>query len=234
MCPSHSKSIPKEYKFKHKKAPDMSRKLLQDILDRYNKALRVWLVGTGEPILNPNFFDLVKECVKRKMIVNTFSNGFAIKNYKGKLVNCGLDRICISINGQNSEEFNRITGMPKDYYHIITENISSLVETRNEMNSKTKIELSFIIDQFNYLNIEQMIKVSGKFGIDSVSLNNFLPTPYVGLTPAERCLFENDSNIKGEIKRLKKLKFSCSVIWPKLLSDCLQDRKKCRWPFRMI
>lgn len=234
MCPTHSKSIPKDYVHSHRRTPDMSLDLFRYVLDLFPRAIRAVLIGTGEPLLNPNFFNMVEECVKRKMIANTCSNGFGINRYKDSILSSGLEKIIISVNGHTGEEFHRMTGNSEEIYPIILRNVKELVKERNKRNSKLKIELSFIVDSFNFRFMDQMIQLGDNLGAELVSLIPFLPLPYPGYTPEERCLLADNQEVIRKLCRLMPIKFRCDVEYPFLLSNSLKNRKVCRWPFSQL
>lgn len=234
MCPTNSTKVPKSYVHRHREAPDMSLDLFRFVLDRYPNAIRVFLIGTGEPLLSHNFFDMVRECVKRRMIVNTYSNGYALNGHIHDIVCSGLERLCVSVNGHTEKEFHRMTGNSEAYYSRILRNVEELVRARNKKNSMLEIELSFIVDSYNYRHMEKMIEVGENLGVDIVSLTQFLPLPYPGFTPEERCLYADDPDVKKELSRLISKKYRCDVIFPYLLRNFTDKRTVCRWPFSML
>jgi len=233
MCPTHSKRIPDSYVHCHREETDMSPDLLSFALDSYPTVIRVPLIGVGEPLLNPHFFDLVKECVKRRKIVNTVSNGKALGAYIHDIVHSGLDRVCVSVNGHTAEEFHRMTGNPEANFSRILHNIEALVRARGK-NNAPRIDLSFIIDRHNYHYMKDMLEIAENLGADFVYLLHFLASPYPGFTPEERCLYEDDQAVKDELFRLMSKKYRCEVEWPYLLKRPGGERIVCKWPFSLI
>lgn len=217
MCPTHSKKVPTSYVHRHHEAPDMSLDLLRFVLDRYPNVIRVPLIGVGEPLLNPHFFDMVRECIKRRMIVDTVSNGYILNAYISDMVSSGIDRICISVNGHTADEFHRMTGNPGANYSKILRNIEALVRARDNKKGKPRIELSFIIDRYNYRYMRDMIEIGENIGVDGVYLAQFQASPYPGFTPEERCLYSDDPAVRQELMRLIPNKYRCHVRWPYLL-----------------
>jgi len=233
MCPTHSRKVPENYLHRHGDAPDMTLDILRLVLERYSKAIRLQLIGTGEPLLNSQLWEMAREGARRKMVVETISNGYVLDEYIPELVRSDFDRICISINGHNDEEFQRITGNPSKHYTKILFNVEALVQKRNIKRSPLKIEVSFILDRYNYHYMREMIGVGEKLGADRVILNNFLPSPYAGLTPEEKCLYE-DETIREEFRRAASERLRCKVIWPFLLGKTQSARKICNMPFNTL
>jgi pyrroloquinoline quinone biosynthesis protein E len=234
MCPTHSTKIPKTYEHRHLDAPDMSLDLLRFVLDLYPDATRVELIGVGEPLLNPQLFDLVRECVKRRMIVDTVTNGLVLDAHVPEIVRSGLEWICVSANGHTAREFYRMTGMPEASFSRILRNVEALVRGRGNRKAKPQIELSFIIDRHNCTYIQDMIQLAEDVGADSVCLAQFLASPYAGFTPEERCLYADDPGVREELTRLMSRKYRCVVTWPYLLERPGSRRTVCRWPFSLF
>lgn len=237
MCPTHSKVLPKDYLHRHLDAADMSLELLRVVLDRYPRAMRAWLIGVGEPLLSPAFFELVRECCRRNLVVDTVSNGVALDNHVQEIVHSRLDRIYVSLNGHTAKEFQRMTGMPQSVHSKVLGNIEALVSARGNTR-RPRIELSFIVDRANYCNIDDMIRVAEELGVDGANFYNYVPTPYPGFTAGERCLYEDDPAVCDELVRLMSRKWRCDVAWPCLLrrfdSMSPRDRTRCRWLFSVL
>jgi MoaA/NifB/PqqE/SkfB family radical SAM enzyme len=235
MCPAHSTKIPRSYTYRHQAAPDASLNLFLAILARFPNTIRLSLIGTGEPLFNPHFFDMVREGNKRRMIVDTISNGYALEEYINELSESQIDRICVSLNGHNSDEFHRMTGNPRKSYDRILENIYKLLRVRaKKNNNKLRVELSFIIDKYNYRHMGEMIAIGESLGVEAVALRQFQASPYPNFTPEERCLYADDPGVCEEFKQLFSRQYRCEVSWPYLLRRNSAKRVVCRWPWTTI
>lgn len=234
MCPTMSRKTPKDYAHRHHDAPDMSLDLLRLVLDRYPNAMRVMLIGVGEPLLNPHLFDLVAECVKRRMIVDTVSNGLELDTHIADILRSGLDRLCVSVNGHTANEFHRMTGMPAASHSKILRNVEALVSARGHKKVQPGIEVSFILDRVNHVHMLEMIGIGEELGVDRVTFNNYLPSPYPGFTPEERCLYADDAAVREGFARLISRRFRCDVTWPLLLGRPEQGSEVCRSPFSLL
>ncbi|CEG13777.1 hypothetical protein MSIBF_A480001 [groundwater metagenome] len=216
MCQTHSKNIG-DFPFKHKPCKDMDFDLFKKIIDKFRNATSVSIVGTGEPLLNKDLFRMIKYAKNvRKMKVTTVSNGSFDLHLIDKILTSGLDSISISLNGHNSNEFERMTKMDKKF-EVIVNNIKLLVERRNMLKINLNISCSFIVDQINYKNIPDMLKISTKLGIDHANFGNFLPSPFPGFTLEERCLTNNNKEAINFLSQLNISKYPLIVRLPQVL-----------------
>jgi MoaA/NifB/PqqE/SkfB family radical SAM enzyme len=235
MCPTHSSVVPRDYPHIQKNTKDMDFGMFKEIIDRFHKALTVHIIGSGEPLLNKDFFRMVDYAASRNMVVKTFSNGTTIEANMDAILDSRLDGITISVNGHDSGEFKRMTGMPEEVYAGIREATARLVEEKKRKSSKVKVKISFIIDRHNYRHIPRMVDVGLRLGVDHIFFCNFLPSPYKGLRAEERMLKAGDK-FASELKEIfgvyppqirKKLT-------PPVLLDARPERKTCATHFSQI
>lgn len=99
----------------------------------------------GEPLLNKNFIEMVRRSKQLAKFVKTVTNGSRLDDETiEKLINSGLDRIEISLDGVSVEENNLIRANPLNMtYDVISERIKRLIRWRNERGlSLPKVSIS--------------------------------------------------------------------------------------------
>lgn len=201
MCPTHSVVVPRDYPHRQSNARDIDIAMFRHIIDRFRNATTVQIIGSGEPLLNKDFFKMVEYAVGRNMTVKTFSNGTTIGDNVDAILGSGLNGITISINGHNAKEYRRMTGMDESVYHKIYDGVKRLIEEKRRRNSKVKVKLSFIIDRHNYKSIPEMVDCGLKLGADHMFFCNFLSTPYGDLNADKRILM-NDGKTADEVRAI--------------------------------
>jgi MoaA/NifB/PqqE/SkfB family radical SAM enzyme len=247
MCHRHSSYI-SNYEFSARSTKDVDFALFKSFVNKFNKAFSIAIIGSGEPLLNKDFFRMVDYSAKEmRMDVFTFTNGMLLdEEMIEKIIRSGLRRITISLNGDDEEEFKRMTGMPKEVYKEKLKNIKSLISKKKarerecarkgERNSGLEIGVSFIIDKENYKKMHSMIKLGEELGVDTVSLSNFLPAPFPRFTAEERCITTEDTDAVNLIQNLKNNiksdKYSVNVILPIPLN--FEKRGLCKTLFNTL
>ncbi|MCQ9207438.1 MAG: radical SAM protein [Omnitrophica bacterium] len=218
MCPTHSEVIQDGYLHAQNPVKDMSFETFKKVTDSFPEAITVSIIGSGEPLLNKDFFRMVDYAAKtHKMLVKTFTNGTTLEKNIERILNSSLEGITISLNAHNAREYARLTGMKEDVFNDICSALKNLISRKNARKSPLKIKASFIIDRENYVRMNEMINLAANFGVDTIFLCNFLPSPYDGFRVKEKTLFHEDEKIRDFIGRSKE------KISPLL-------RKKVRWP----
>lgn len=195
MCPTHSKIVPEDYEHTQTTDRDISFALFKDVIDRFDRAIAVHIIGSGEPLLNRDLFAMIEYASKKKMLVKTISNGTVLSrdNNIDKILSSGLEGITVSINGDCPDEFSRMTGMAPDFYDRIYAGVRELIREKKSRGSKVNVKLSFILDRINARFIDRMIETALTLGADHTFFCNFLPAPFKGLSVDERVLFEDDA-----------------------------------------
>lgn len=231
MCLTHSTKF--NYEFKQKQVTDLKFDLFKEALDIFKNAIFISIMGNGEPLLNKDIFRMINYASNiRKMYTFSSSNGISLGYYIEEIIQSNLTEFNISINGHNSNEFSRMTGMDIKFFKIIVNNIKELVKERNKESSNIKINLSMIIDKCNYRDMEKMIHFGEKLQIDGILFNNFLAPELEGFSSNERSLFSDENNVINVISNinLERKKRRIQVSLPTLL-DRNPSGKYCLSPF---
>jgi len=112
---------------------DLYKKVIDDICD-FDKPIKVLrLYKDGEPLLNARFADMVKYakdsgCAER---IDTTTNASMLDPERNlKIINAGLDRINISIEGVNAEQYLWLSNYRIDFDELVS-NIKHFYDNRN-------------------------------------------------------------------------------------------------------
>jgi len=230
MCLTHSTKFNNIYGQKPSK--DMDIQFFDKILERYSNSLYILIIGNGEALLNKDFFKMIDHASKKKMNIISGSNGLLVGDYIDELCNSQIDSFDISVNGHNSHEFNRMTGMDPILFNKIIKNSAELIKKRDEIgNKKMKIIASFILDSLNYTDLYDMIYLADEIGFDKIKFLQFLSSPAIGYRAEERCLFKNNENVIKEFKRIKYLpkRIRDKVVLPPLIDFNIENRNCDVW-----
>ena len=124
----------------------------------------------GEPLLHPKFVDYVRKLKSKKLIVSTSTNAhFLSKENSDNIINSGLDRLIISLDGTDSETYLKYR-KGGDFDKVIA-NITHFMNRRNELKSKSPfVELQFIVFKHNEHQIDDIKALGKSLGVDYVSI----------------------------------------------------------------
>jgi len=148
------------------------KKIIDDLLefDRPLKVLRLY--KDGEPLLNPRLSDMISYAKKsgRAVSIDTTTNGSLLTKERSlQLIDAGLSRINISVDGLSDEQFLQFTGTKVNFKQFV-ENIRFFYE-----NKKTcEVCIKMPADRLNEADKKLFFKIFGDMA-DRISLENFAP-----------------------------------------------------------
>lgn len=121
----------------------MDPALFRRVIDENPQIHFVLAFQWGEPLLHPNFFELVRYAADRGVRTMITSNGTHLTpENRRKLIECGLERITFSVDGDAD------THMAIRSYDLATlrRDVLALVAERDAAGSTMKIDVSMVVD----------------------------------------------------------------------------------------
>ena len=148
--------------------------LFRHILElNHRHLLYLLLYNQGEPLLHPQFPEMVRLAKQKRLCVVTSTNGqrLADKTYARQIVASGLDAMIISADGlsQTSYEIYRRGGSLEK----VQNSLALLREARREMGKRTpQLFLQFVVMRHNEHEVPQVPAVAAEWGADRVLLKS--------------------------------------------------------------
>jgi len=124
----------------------------------------------GEPFLNPDFLDMVRYAVSKKIYTATSTNAHFLTDAVAKrTVESGLDRLIISIDGTTQETYQqyRVGGR----LDKVVQGAANIVKWKRELKSKTPFVIfQFLVVRHNEHQIDNVKALARETGVDAVWL----------------------------------------------------------------
>lgn len=137
----------------------------------------------GEPFLHPDFLKLIKAAKTRKIYTATSTNAhFITANTAKEIVDSGLDRLIISIDGLTQETYEnyRVNGQ----LDKVIEGTKHMIEAKKNARSKTPhLIFQFLAVKPNEHEIPAVFKLGKEMGIDEVRIKSAQLYDYVNGNP---------------------------------------------------
>ncbi len=107
----------------------------------------------GEPMMHPDFFSFPALTDGIKTVVST--NGhFLTEGNPEKLINSGLNKLIVSLDGMNQETYSQYR--QKGEFRRVTEGIRNVAAARDKMHSSMKLEVQFLVNRYNENQIAEV------------------------------------------------------------------------------
>ena len=161
MC--HSDKIREQRDIKN-----MSFENFQKIIDSVPTLLKVTIQGMGEPLLAPDFLKMVGYANQNDISVTTTLNAtFINKETALKVIQSGLSRIYISLDGATKKTYENIR-RGADFDKTL-DGIRNLIKARKKK-GEPFIDLWMVGIDDNILELPNMVDLACDLGVDSLSL----------------------------------------------------------------
>ena len=153
----------------------MSLDLFKKVIDEgvQNGLCSVKFNWRGEPFLNPDIYEMIKYA-KDKGIIETMTNtngSLLTKENCKKIIEAGLDKIIISIEGATKETYEKIRILGN--YDILTRNIENLIEMKEKLGSrKPYIRVQTVRMKETATEVDAFVE-KWKDKVDYVSINEY-------------------------------------------------------------
>lgn len=202
---------------------DLYKKIIHD-LKEFDEPLKVLrLYKDGEPFLNPNFAEMVR-CAKESGVarsIDTTTNGSLLDPERMKpVLDAGLDRINISVDGLSEEQFLEFTGVKVDFDKFV-DNIRRLYEMKGSCEILVKIAGDFLSQE----DKEKFFRTFGDCA-DRIFIENVAPC-WPEFDVAERLDVSLDKGIYdqpiSEVQTCPYIFYSLSVNSDGSVSLCFLD-----------
>jgi radical SAM protein with 4Fe4S-binding SPASM domain len=168
----------------------------------------------GEPLMHKSFSDMVKYARNQKIYTVTSTNGQLLtEEVCGSLVEAGLDRIIISLDGIDQESYDkyRVGG---DFEKVVS-GIRLLCEARRALR-KPYIIIQFLVFKHNEDQVAEIRKLGKRLGADRVVIKSAqieYPESINEWMPVHKKYRRYWRNSKGDWMRGGKVKNRCRRLW---------------------
>jgi radical SAM protein with 4Fe4S-binding SPASM domain len=208
-CPTGQKALTRP-------AGNMNLDVYRMSIDKISPELiYLTLYFQGEPLLNPGFVEMVKYAKQKRLFVSTSTNGhFLDKDNSRQIVESGLDRLIISVDGTDQETYSkyRVGGN----LQTVLQGIQNIVYWKTTLKSRVPIvEIQFLVLGSNEHQLEDIRKIAKELKADflslkSAQLNSFTGNPYF-TSMDEHSRYKLDE--QGKITPKNKFPDHCHRLW---------------------
>lgn len=158
---------------------DMDMATYEAISDAFPLVKQVYLDAWGEPLLNPNFWEMAALARSAGCSVGTTTNGVLLEPRIAEQLARQMDVVGISMDGATPETYESIRVGAK--FEAVVEGVRALIAARKARrpDGLPLVSLLFLKNKRNIKEIPEMVDLAGQLGVDEVIASNitYLPTP---------------------------------------------------------
>ena len=126
--------------------------------------VEVKLQGLGEPLLNIDFFKMVRECVDRDIWVRTTTNGSLLHrddSYK-RMIDEKIGEIQVSVDGATKETFEKIRRGAD--FDVVVRNVTMMNQYAASKGEAWRTSCWMLVQNENYHEMEPLLYLAKKMG----------------------------------------------------------------------
>lgn len=170
----------------------------------------------GEPFINPQFLDFVKQARQKNIYVLTSTNAHFIDVKTAKnIITSGLNELIVSIDGTTQQTYSnyRVEGSLSK----VLEGVKNIVNTKKKLNSNTPIvTLQFLVTKQNEHQIDDVKALQKSLGADRLNLKTIQVYDYKKgnpLLPSNERYSRYKKDKSGEYSLKNKMSNHCWRMW---------------------
>jgi len=166
---------------------DLTLEQVKAIAAQFPVLERVVLHGIGEPLLNPEIFEIVEYLKSRAATVLFNSDAISLTTKRAlRLIESGLDEYRVSIDAATRETYRRLRGV--DQFDRVVANVRRLVELERERSrSAPRVSLWFTASRSNLHELLEFMRLAADLGVNEVYVQRLVFNG-LGLATAENAL----------------------------------------------
>jgi radical SAM protein with 4Fe4S-binding SPASM domain len=227
-CPSGLRSFTRETGMLD---PDFFRKTIDEL---YKDILYLTFYFQGEPFLHPQFAEMVKHASAKKIYTATSTNAHFLNDETAKkIVESGLDRLIISIDGTTQETYEqyRIGGSLEK----VLSGTKNVVKWKTVLKSKTPhLIFQFLVVSHNENQVDKLHTLAKEIGVEEVIFKTAQVYDYKNghdLIPGNEKYSRYKKNANGTwsiknklLNHCWKMWHSCVITWDGKIVPCCFDK----------
>lgn len=122
--------------------------------------------GGGEPLLQPRLAEWITDAEAAGCETGILTNALLLtKDKSHKLMDAGLDWLCVSMDGATAEIYNQVRRGSD--FNKVCENVKYFCSIRK--GNRPKVMINFVLMEVNFHQVEEIIRLAAGMGVDQVN-----------------------------------------------------------------
>jgi radical SAM protein with 4Fe4S-binding SPASM domain len=224
-CPSGNGNLAREKKM-------MSIDSFQKIINQLSpNVIYLSLYFQGEPLLHPDFSEMIKIASDKRIFTSTSTNGHFLDNDEKvkKLIQSGLDRLIISVDGTTQETYEKYR--KGGSLQKVIAGIENVMRLKKELKSNTPfVEVQFLVMSHNENQIDTIKELCRNWGVDKLRLKTAQVYDFENgnpLIPSNKKYSRYEKKSDGKYYLKGKLKNNCWRQWSAAVITSTDDVIPC-------
>jgi len=219
------------------------------LVDQFPTMTELQLQGLGEPLLHPQFFDMVRYAAQRGIMVSTNTN-LTVMTEAGaeECVKSGLHTMHVSLDGATAQTYQTIR--IRSRFERVLRNLRRVVDARQRLRSELPhLRIVAVVMRENLKELPELVRLAHTEGVDTVFVQHLchdfgessLPAQYQPMRSfidSQTLLHEDPQRVEHyfnaarEMAREMKVTLRLPNLRPRSHPPDMSGRQRCDWPWR--
>ena len=197
------------------------------ILQEIPPLSKISLVGAGEPLLNPEIFEMIKCAKSRRILVGFATNGMLLNDENCRMIADSMpDWINISVDSAHKEKYESIRDGAD--FEVLTENIKRLLNLNHNRGS-FEISIWFVLMNDNFRELPSVIQYSKRIGVKKVCCQM---QHSWGMPNSKEFTPDEARDIHAVLRGAAQLAKKEGVLFDYVNIPDSHTKRACKWPWK--
>lgn len=223
---------------------ELSMERYRALLDQMPDLTHLHLQGLGEPMLHPQFFEMVELAAGRGIRVSANTNLTLLTEHRAtRCADSGLAELSVSLDGASAQVYESIRR--KASFGKVLRNLRRLVEARNASASLLQLRAVMVLMRSNLHELPALVRLLHDYGVEELLVQRLssdlaqadLPARYIPIRD-----FVSDNELRDvdeaaavfDSARRASAEVGLRLHLPRLKSDPAPARRSCGWPWEQL
>lgn len=202
------------------------------ILQKMPFVRKISLVGAGEPLLNPELFQMISYATRKSILTGFATNGMLLNAENcQKIRDSGTHWVNVSIDSADKKQFEAIRKGAD--YNIILEGIKRLIDTKTNR-TIPEISLWFVLMRDNLKELNGVIRMAKELGIKKVfaQLEHHWNNPRLKKNTAHHGSLGFSAQLRDTLSEAKKEAKRLGIGFEHVNTPDPKAKRACKWPWK--
>ena len=210
----------------------MQLKEFKTILEYIPSVSKISLVGAGEPLLNPDLFDMIDYAKSKGIMIGFATNGTLLNDNVCKgIIESKTDWVNISLDSADKDTYENIR--KRASLEALLDNIRSFSAMKADTQIP-EISLWFVIMKDNITGLPEVIKLASDLGVKKVSaqLEHNWSNEQIKNRMAGKQAGSLQEALRGVLKKAQAKAKEFGIKFNYVNIPDVSSRRSCKWPWK--
>ena len=220
---------------------DMDIDAFKYVLAQVPAVRTVDFVGRGEPLLNPDIFEMIDTVAEYNQAYTSLTTtGMLLDKHGDDLLDSGLNQLVVRCYGHRPSAFHAMSGLEALNFPEIEKNLRHFVKKWKSRKSTLEVVLQMTVDVHSFRDIPDMLTFAQKMGVNALWVDNYLSPS--GDEASERSLYDDYEPVKEFLAEVmgnfaadaRATGSDFNLKLPVLLSRDMSESRNCSDPYTVL